>query len=69
MINLYQDVNIDKDRIKKDKLIWCRLRFAVYIKMSNGQFDCKSPPTYSDLIKESMIIQTSLLFFLQRFLL
>ncbi|CAF4159083.1 unnamed protein product [Rotaria sordida] len=54
MINLYQDINNNKNIIKEDKLIWCRLMFAIYVKLlPNGQFERVSSPTYSDLIKET----------------
>lgn len=54
MINLYQDVNVNKDLRENDKLIWCRLMFAIYIKKSDGHYERVSSPIYSDLIKESM---------------
>ncbi|CAF1344385.1 unnamed protein product [Rotaria magnacalcarata] len=53
MINLYQDKFVTKPLIKKNKLKWCRLKFAFYIKLPNGQFTPVSPPTFSDLIKET----------------
>jgi len=31
--------------------------FAIYIKLSNGQFERVSPKTFSDLSKESMTIE------------
>jgi hypothetical protein len=60
MINLYQDGHIDKDLIKKKKLIWCRLMFAIYIKLSDGQFERVSPPIYSDLIEESKLCSSAI---------
>jgi hypothetical protein len=59
MFNLKQDEDINKDLIAKDKLIWSRLMFAIYIKSSNGEYKRVSPPVYSDLIENSMKIQTS----------
>jgi hypothetical protein len=57
MFNLKQDDDITKDLIKKNKLIWCRLIFAIYIRLFNGEFKRVSPPTYSGLIEQSMTIQ------------
>jgi hypothetical protein len=57
MINLYQDKFVTKKLIKNKKLKWCRLMFAFYIKLSDGQFTPVSPPTFSDLIEESMSIE------------
>ncbi len=56
MFNLKQDDDIDKNLIKGNKLVWCRLMFAIYIKSSNGQFENVSPPIYTDLIEDSRII-------------
>ncbi|CAF1182883.1 unnamed protein product [Rotaria sordida] len=58
MINLYQDTNNNKNIIKEDKLIWCRLMFAIYIKLRIGQFKRVSLPTYSDLIEETHTSQS-----------
>ncbi|CAF4586489.1 unnamed protein product, partial [Rotaria sp. Silwood2] len=58
MVNLYQITNNDKETIKEDKLIWCRLMFAIYIKLPNGQFERISLPTYSDLIEETHATQS-----------
>jgi hypothetical protein len=66
MFNLKQDDDITKVLIEKNKLIWCRLMFAIYIKLSNGEFKQVSPPTYSDLIENSMTIQ--LVFIVTNFL-
>jgi hypothetical protein len=59
MFNLKQNEEITKDLILKDKLIWCRLMFAIYIKSSNGEYESVSPPVYSDLIEHSMTLRTS----------
>jgi hypothetical protein len=56
MFNLKQDDDIDKNLIKENKLVWCRLMFAIYIKLSNGHFERVSPTTYTDLIEDSRII-------------
>ncbi|CAF1344403.1 unnamed protein product [Rotaria magnacalcarata] len=53
MVNLYQSETISKDIIENKKLKWSRLMFAFYIKLSDGQFTRVSPPTFSDLIKET----------------
>ncbi|CAF4842062.1 unnamed protein product [Rotaria sp. Silwood1] len=53
MINLYQNNVITKTLIKNKKLKWCRLMFAIYVKLTNGQFECVSSPIFSDLIKET----------------
>jgi hypothetical protein len=53
MFNLKQDEVITKDLIKENKLIWCRLMFAIYIKSSDGKFKRVSPVIYSDLIEDS----------------
>lgn len=55
MINLYRDHRITKELIKEKKLKWCRLMFAIYIKLSNSHFERVSPPSYSDLIEGSKI--------------
>lgn len=59
MFNLKQNEEITKDLILKDELIWCRLMFAIYMKLSNGEYECVSPPIYSDLIEHSMTLRTS----------
>ncbi|CAF3355495.1 unnamed protein product [Rotaria socialis] len=53
MVNLYQGETINKDLIENKKLKWCRLMFAFYIKLSDGQFIPVSPATFSDLIEET----------------
>ncbi|CAF3378345.1 unnamed protein product [Rotaria socialis] len=53
MINLYQSKSVTKKLIKEKKLKWCRLMFAFYIKLSDGQFIPVSPATFSDLIEET----------------
>jgi len=60
MYNLKQDEVITKNLIKENKLIWCRLMFAIYIKSSKGEFKRVSPSIYSDLIEHSMTIHLSL---------
>jgi hypothetical protein len=53
MANLYQDKTVTKDLIKNRKLKWCKIMFAIYIKLPSGQYTRVSPPTFSDLIKNS----------------
>ncbi|CAF2898072.1 unnamed protein product [Rotaria sp. Silwood2] len=53
MVNLYQDNIITKTLIKNKKLKWCRLMFAIYVKLRTGRFECVSSPIFSDLIKET----------------
>jgi hypothetical protein len=69
MVNLFQGQNITKALIKNKKLKWCRLMFAIYIKLSNNQFQRVSPPTFSDLIKESTTTENLFLYTIQNFFL
>jgi hypothetical protein len=57
MVNLYQDHIVNKELIKMKKLKWCRLMFAIYIKLPNDQFERVSPPAFSDLITESTTVE------------
>jgi hypothetical protein len=56
MFNLKQDDDVTRGFVKKKKLNWSRLKFAIYIKLSNDQYERVSPPIFSDLIKNSIYI-------------
>ncbi len=55
MFNLKQDDDVTRGFVKREKLNWCRLMFAIYIKLSHETYERVSPRTFSDLIKHSKL--------------